>query len=107
MGATPFYRPVTSELYQGDVFERVPLVQVKTPPAPLIRTTLPGKQDGFTLGEPLSPDKPPKAGGLIVPAACDYTRAILLTYDCEIDKPATKILTLALVRPLDASMPDP
>jgi hypothetical protein len=38
---------------------------------------------------------------LLVPAVCDYTRAMLLTYDCEIDKPGAQHFTAALIRPLD------
>src|SRR5262249_25608922 len=102
MDDPPFYRPVTAELCQGDVFERVPLVFSKDDPVLLKKASLPGKREGFEAGAPLSPTKPPPSGApLLVAAPCDYTRALLLTYDCEIDKPSTKVLALVLVRPLD------
>jgi hypothetical protein len=105
MADTPFYRPITNELCQGDIFERVPLVYINDNPCLLKKTTLPGKREGFELGDPLSLAAPPRAGTpLLVPAPCDYTRALLLTFDCEIDKPSAKILTLALIRPLDLKM---
>lgn len=102
MSTTPFYRPVTSELCQGDVFERLPLVYAKDLPPSLKRATLPGNRDGFEVES-----SPPKPGATAIAAAsCDFTRAILLTYDCEIDKPQTKLVTVALIRPLNLPEPD-
>jgi hypothetical protein len=106
MADQPFYRPLTDELCQGDLFERVPLAVINADPPLLQKATLPGKREGYEVVGQLSPSSPPPAGQLLVPARCDHTRAVLLTFDCEIDKPSTKILTLALVRPLDPKMPD-
>ncbi len=101
MDASPFYRPVSEKLCQGDILERVPLLHLKDLPATLARATLPGNRQGFEQG-PTLPEAPKPAGGssLLVPALCDYTRGILLTHDCQIDKPGTRHLTVALVRPL-------
>ena len=107
MDADPFYRQVKEQLCQGDVLERVPLPHLKEMPCPLKKTMLRGHREGFELGEPLSlATLPTPNSGLLVPALCDYTRALVLTYDCEIDKPDAKYLTVALVRPLDSRMPD-
>jgi hypothetical protein len=106
MDNTPFYRPITAELCQGDVFERIALVFSKDAPTPLKKATLPGKREGFEADTPLAPSTPPSGSPLLVAAPCDYTRAMLLTHDCEIDKPSTKVLNLALIRPLDPKMPE-
>src|SRR6266545_3640712 len=102
----PFYCPLTEELCQGDIFERVPLAYINDDPSLLQKATLSGKREGYEVVSILSATTPPPTGSLLVPARCDYTRALLLTYDCEIDKPSTKVLTLALIRPLDPKMPD-
>jgi hypothetical protein len=102
----PFYCPLTGELCQGDIFERVPLAYINDDPPLLKRATLPGKREGYEVVSPLSQATSPPSGPLLVPARCDYTRALLLTFDCEIDKPTAKVLTLALIRPLDPRMPD-
>lgn len=77
------------------------MLHLKNLPVTINKATLPGKKQGFEQGPPL-PDVPkPVAGSsLLVPALCDYTRGILLTHDCQIDKPGTRHLIVALVRPL-------
>jgi hypothetical protein len=106
MDAISFYRAVDPQLCQGDVLERVPHVYLKDHPLPLRPTTLPGKKPGYQLTE-LPPGELPKTPdeGVLVPAMCQVTRAMLLTYDCEIDKD-TKHRTIALIRPIAANMPD-
>ena len=101
----PFYRAATGELSQGDIFDRVPLVYATANPLPLRAVSIEGRSllETNPIAEIAHPAE--TAHGAQVAAACDFTRAVLLTYDCEIDKPATKHLTLALVRPLDPSMP--
>jgi hypothetical protein len=107
MADPPFYRPLPEQLCQGDVFERVPLVAVKDLPPVIKKTTLAGKREGFEVVEALLPSQPPNSSPpLLVAASCDHTRAVLLTYDCEIDKPSAKVLTVALVRPLDPKTPE-
>lgn len=106
MSDNTFYRKVSSQLCQGDVFERIPLIYLADEPRQLHVTNVVGREHLLEQGEILDPLHPPdKSSGLQVVARCDFTRAILLTYDCEIDKPATKHLTVALIRPLDSSMP--
>ena len=100
----PFYRAASDQLCQGDIFERVPLLYAAAAPLALREVTVEGRRllEASPLSESASSENP---NTLQVAATVDFTRAILLTYDCEIDKPATKYLTLALVRPLDPSMP--
>jgi hypothetical protein len=103
MDVPSFYRSLSAELFQGDIFERLPLVYLKESPRSLKKTTIPGNRDGFEVGELVSASA---SAPWLVPAPCDNTRAMLLTYDCEIDKASTKLLTVALVRPLDPGMAD-
>jgi hypothetical protein len=106
MEAASFYRAVDPQLCQGDILERAPHVYLKDQPRPLRKTTLPGNRVVYELEElaakalPATPDE-----GLQVPAVCQVTRAMLLTYDCEIDKDR-KHRTLALIRPLPSAMPE-
>ncbi len=107
MDPVPFYQSLDATLCQGDVFESLPLVYVKDTPAIIKRATLPGNRDGFEIVAPAPSATQPKSGpSPTVVAPCDFTRAVLLTYDCEIDKPSAKFMTFALVRPLDPRMPD-
>lgn len=105
MDAASFYRPVDPQLCQGDILERVPHLFLKEQPRPLRKTTLPGNRIVYEpeeLADRALPTTPEE--GVLVPAACHVTRAMLLTYDCEIDKDK-KHRTVALVRPLPATMP--
>jgi hypothetical protein len=105
MDAASFYREVDPKSCQGDVFECVPHLLLKDPPTPLRSTTLPGKKAGYQVEE-LAEDALPQAGKeVLAPASCVVARAMLLTYDCEIDKPKS-LRTIALVRPLDPGMPE-
>jgi hypothetical protein len=106
MDATSFCRAVDPQLCQGDILERVPHLFLKEQPRPLRKTTVPKNRIVYELEElaegalPITPEE-----GALVPAACQVTRAMLLTHDCEIDKDK-KHRTVALVRPLPANMPD-
>jgi hypothetical protein len=105
MDAASFYRAADPQLCQGDILERVPHLLLKDQPWPLQKATLPGKRIGYELQElpeGVFPDTP--EGGALVRAACDVTRAMLLTHDCEVDKDK-KHRAVVLVRPLPASMP--
>lgn len=106
MDATSFYRQVDPELCQGDLLARVPQLLLKDQPRLLRKTTLPGNRSGYEV-EDLAEDALPITAdeGNLVPAICQVTRALLLTYDCEIDKDK-KHRTVALVRPLPANMPE-
>jgi hypothetical protein len=105
MDATPFYRPTDPQLCQGDILERVPHLVLKEQPRPLRKTTLPSNRIVYEMEElpegalPTTPDD-----GLLVPAACHVSRAMLLTHDCEIDKDK-KHRTVVLIRQLPGSMP--
>ena len=105
MNATSYYRPVDLHLCQGDILERVPQLYLKDYPGPIRKTTLAGNRTVYELEElapgtlAATPDE-----GILVPAHCQVTRAMLLTYDCELDKDR-KHRTVALIRPLPASMP--
>ena len=102
MDSSIFYRPVEARLCQGDLFERLPVVHLKGAlPRKLKSTFIAGGRPGYSADEELGT----APGSFEVSAACDYSSAILLSYDCEIDKPNTKTLTVALVRPLDPSIP--
>lgn len=102
MDASNFYRAVAGRLCQGDLFERLPVIHLKgTLPRKLKGTTLAAGRQGYSADEELGT----QPGSFEVPAACDYSSAILLSYDCEIDKPNVKSMTVALVRPLDAGIP--
>jgi hypothetical protein len=106
MDATLFYRPVDPQLCQGDILERVPQLFLKEQPRPLRKTTLPGNRVGYELeglaeeALPITPEE-----GILVPAVCQVTRAMLLTHNCEIDKDK-KHRTVAMIRPLPENMPN-
>lgn len=105
MDAVSFYRPVDPQLCQGDILERVPHVLLKAQPRPLRKTTLSGNRIVYEMEElaegalPTTPEE-----GVLVPATCHVSRAMLLTHDCEIDKDK-KHRTVVLIRPLPANMP--
>src|SRR6266404_1479041 len=104
MESDQFYRAFTPELCQGDIFERVPHLLLKEHPQSLRPTTLPGNRVVYELHTTTEDEPAPSAvQDLAVPATCQMTRAILLTFDCEIDKDK-KHRTVALVRPLPADL---
>jgi hypothetical protein len=100
MDPTSFYRAVDAKLCQGDILERVPHVFLKDQPRPLRPITLPGKKSGFQIDD-LPPGELPTTdnNGISVATTCHVTRALLLTYDCEIDNDKKHRL-VALIRPL-------
>jgi len=87
MNAASCYRPVDLQLCQGDILERVPHLYLKDFPGPIRKTTGTGNRIVYELEE-LAPGAQATAPeeGILVPAHCQITRAMLLTYDCEIDK---------------------
>jgi hypothetical protein len=104
MNAASFYRKVDPKLCRGDVFECVPHLLLKDQPRPLRPATLPGNKSGFLIEDLPEGTLPQPGKEFVVPAACVVARTMLLTYDCEIDKPKS-LRTIALVRPLDPKMP--
>lgn len=105
MNAASCYRPVDLQLCQGDILECVPQLYLKDFPGPIRKTTGTGNRIVYELEElaPGAQATTPEEG-ILVPAHCHITRAMLLTYDCEIDKDR-KHRMVALIRPLPASMP--
>jgi hypothetical protein len=80
-------------------------VFLKEKPGASLPITLGGKKAGVLVDE-LSGPSPPRAGTeVVVPASCLVERAILLTYDCEIDKDK-RHRTIALVRPMTGLRPE-
>lgn len=99
-----FYRPLTDQLCQGDIFGCVPLVRLRTMPELVKSVALNPKRIVHEVDKDFNPDncaaKDRKSCRIL--AECDYTHAVLLTHDCEIDKGAE--LTLAIIRPFDATV---
>ncbi|MCI0461578.1 MAG: hypothetical protein L0Z62_31905 [Gemmataceae bacterium] len=79
---------------------------MKDQPRPLRKITLSGNRAAWEMQElpqgelPTTPNE-----GVLVPAQCHVTRAMLLTFDCEIDKDK-KHRTVMLIRPLPPDMPE-
>lgn len=105
MEPSAFYRPFQPELCQGDIFECLPNIHLKSPAELLVPATLSGQRRGFEIGDQLAAGLAlSRRAGVVIGAECDATRAMLMTFDCEIDK--DKHRTIALIRPLDSSLPD-
>lgn len=100
------YRAVDTQLCQGDILERAPHVIVKEQPCPLRKATLSKKRIEYEVDDlpdgalPMTPGE-----GILVPATCQVTRAILLTHGCEIDKDKKHRL-VALIRPMPIEWDD-
>jgi hypothetical protein len=100
MDAASFYRMVDPKLCQGDILERVPHIFLKDQPRPLRATTLAGNKPGLQIDELLPGELPTTdSNGVSVAANCYVTRAMLLSFDCEIDNDKKHRL-VALIRPL-------
>jgi hypothetical protein len=106
MDASSFYHPVDPQLCQGDILERVPHILLKEQPRPIQKATFPGNRSAYQLAElaegalPQTPEE-----GVLVPATCHVTRAMVLTHDCEIDKDM-RHRSVLLIRPLPANLPE-
>ncbi len=108
----PFYRDADRQVCQGDVFDEVPSVHVREGIAGALReVTLPKRAKGFAL-RPLDvadektgriPDF--RSEGELAPIRCQIGRAVLLSYDCDIEH-EKKHLLVALVRSFTA-VPEP
>jgi hypothetical protein len=103
-----FYRPLTDEFCQGDIFGCFPLVRLRTLPDLLQKITIGPKTYALDVDRTFNPDtaEPKRRQRCCVATECDYTNAILLTHDCEIDK-SLKVaadVTLAILRPFDATV---
>jgi hypothetical protein len=114
MSAADFYRPVESEILQGDIFRSVPHLFL-TPPIQAIRgpIALPKGRTGYGLypatwapSSQLNPAEQPKIGGAFhftegeqVSVTCHVTRAMILNHECDIENDLDHRL-VALIRPL-------
>lgn len=104
-----FYRPIVDErLHQGDIFGCVPLLHLRTTPPAVRPTSLSGGRHGFEVRKDFDAASATSSArqNVQVVADCDFTQAVLLTYDCEIDKPTNKQLALAIIRPFNFSEAD-
>src|SRR2546427_830892 len=86
---TGFYRDIDTQVCQGDLFSDMPSIHVKSPWAALRRITIKGGRDAFELHGPQQSGSSAARlnfkTGEDVPAFCQVSHAILLTYDCDID----------------------
>ncbi len=102
---SPFYRSPEATLCQGDILACIPQIHLRAEPRLLHRVTLAGNRDGFETADAIRPEMSVATRtGVMVPADCDATQAILLTFDCEIDK--DKYRSVALIRPIDPKWPE-
>lgn len=109
-----FYRPPDLRLSQGDILTAVPHAYLKPPLSVLrsmstrqgqmlqpfeFRMTEEGSVDAVH-NAPTGGFKLSSAEGDQIAATGQVGRGIVLTHDCEIDKPSLKYVWVALVRPL-------
>jgi hypothetical protein len=97
---TGFYQNINASLFcQGDVFGCVPLVYFRADTVPVKWVTLHGGKQAYAPQPAVTADTPVKdRTKQTVLAGCDYTRAVLMTHGCEIDKPVNKFVTVAIIR---------
>jgi hypothetical protein len=108
MSGDNFYRPADVQLCQGDVVDEVPSVHLRPPMQAIKPVSLRGNRPGFEA-HPWEAALSGKVGGVRfdfsrgenVSAFCQCSRAVVLSFDCEIDQDR-KHLLVALIRPLAA-----
>lgn len=96
------YEPPRSEICQGDILELLPHISLDYPLFALSRTG--DTETVFSAtGEPYAGfnDK----DGQRVIATCRRSKAILISHDCEIDKPQVKKWLICPVVPMDRLQP--
>ena len=103
MDAQSFFLPsLAARISQGDIWDRVPQVFLRQEPKALQRRTL-SKPHGEVLSEvPLSSVDASKESGVAIATQAWTLRALLMSYDCEIDSDPKHRL-IALVRPINQS----
>ena len=91
--AGDYYRPVTEELCQGDIFGCVPLVRMREQPRVLKTVMLSPKRSVYEFDEAFDANvaAPADRKNRNVLSICDFTSGILFTHDCEIDKGRQRI----------------
>lgn len=104
--ARGFYRSADAQLCQGDILDAVPSIHLRPPLQALKSTSLRGNRPGFEAFAWADASAGNIAGasfdfsrGGSVSVFCQSSRAVVVSYDCEIDQDRKHLLT-ALVRPL-------
>jgi hypothetical protein len=93
--AEDLYEDPRADISQGDILEKLPSAHLVRPLQALF-----ARPDGSMAVESEDhPDFNDKKGQPVV-ASCKRARALLLSYDCEIDKPAVKHWIIAPIVPL-------
>src|SRR5258708_7599531 len=93
------YRALEDQVCQGDIFENAPSLILKDKPKKDVPIQLAGLKAG-SLTDQLSGATPAAATGeIVMPVFTLIGHAILLTYDCDLDKDK-KHRTIALIRPM-------
>src|SRR5438552_3377511 len=109
------YRQPDPDLSQGDIVDDVPHARLRNPIEVVRRITLPGQREAWApFPYPPVEGKTPDAKapgkkiildpfhpqqGEVVPVACQFTRAVVLNYDCDLIHEEDHCL-IALVRPM-------
>jgi hypothetical protein len=93
--AEDLYDPPRAEISQGDILARLPNAHLVPPLQALFERT-----DGaMAIESEAHPEFNDKQGQRVI-ASCKRARALLLTYDCEIDKPAVRNWIVLPIIPL-------
>lgn len=125
MADVPFYRPLTEDLAQGDIFEDVPHVHSRRP-IEVVRQVDPQKTPGRRMfglypwppnpGEQPALPKPGILGGKfslhppegeLVASHCEVTRTIALNHECDlVVRQEPKYRLVAMILPLRTTVQD-
>lgn len=89
------YEAPRAEISQGDILERLPGAHLVPP----LRALFLRGDGAMTVETETHPDFDDKRGQAVV-ASCKRSKALLLSHDCEIDKPSVKNWIVAPVIPL-------
>jgi hypothetical protein len=92
------YEAPREKLSQGDILEFLPSSHLVPP----LRALFPREDGAFSAEADSHPSFDDKRGQPIL-ATCRRAKALLLTYDCEIDKPSIKNWIICPVVPLSAT----
>lgn len=101
-----FYKALDPRLCQGDIFACAPMCFISKDATPLRKVQVTQYRLMYELEDEISHSgdaDPQKRLSRQIMAQCDFTWAVLLTHDCEIDKPKVSLLHFAIIRefPID------